>query len=61
MESFCGYSKGGENIGEIVLETLISFNIGSVTDLDFSTNPSWFRRFNNVELLAELILKQAGL
>ena len=32
-----------ENIGEIVLETLLSSGINSITDLDLRVNRSWFR------------------
>ena len=52
------------NIGELVLEILMSSNIDSITDLDFSQNPSWFKgeaRSGNVDLLVELITKQTGL
>lgn len=55
-------------MGEIVLETLLSSNIDSITDLNLSDNYSWFyhpetheERTINIELLAELISKQAGL
>ena len=57
-----------ENIGELVLEVLLSSNIDSITDLGLSGNESWFKNPNsleersyNVDLLLELISKQAGL
>ena len=57
-----------ENIGELVLETLLSSSIDSITNLSFRTNSSWFNhpdtneeRSNNVDLLAELISKHLGL
>ena len=31
-------AEGGENIGEIILETLLSFDIDSITDLNFGYN-----------------------
>ena len=57
-----------ENIGELVLETLLNSSIDSITDLNLGSNYSWFyhpdteeERSGNVDLLAELISKQAGL
>ena len=52
-----------ENIGEFVLETLLSSNIESITDLNLRDNRSWFNEesLSNVSLLAELISKQTGL
>ena len=62
------FSKNGDanlSMGEIVLETLLSSNIDSITDLNFSSNNSWFKhpvtkeeRTSNVDLLVELISKQ---
>ena len=52
-----------ENIGEIVLEALLSYNINTITDLNFNDNSSWFNhpdtkeeRSGNVTLLADLII-----
>ena len=57
-----------ENIGELVLEALLSSDIDSINDLVLDCNDSWFNnpitkeeRYNNVELLSELIFKQASL
>ena len=68
MYSFSRDSDRDENIGELVLETLLTSNIDSITKLNLSTNYSWFRhpvtkeeRLGNVDLLAELISKQVGL
>ena len=54
-----------ENIGELILETLLSSNVDTITDLDLSGNSSWFKhpdtgeeRSSNVDLLTELISKQ---
>ena len=56
------------NIGELVLETLLSSNIESITDLNLLYNNSWFKhsitkeeRSSNVDLIVELISKQTGL
>ena len=68
MEMFSWDFDKDENIGEIVLESLLSSNIDSINDLNFTINNSWFNhpitkeeRYNNVELLCELISKQASL
>ena len=52
-------------MGEIVLETLLSSNIVSITNLDLNGNSSWFKNFvtkdertGNVDLLVELISRQ---
>ena len=57
-----------ENIGELVFELLLNSNIDSITDLRLTGNESWFKnpnsleeRSGNVDLLLELINKQAGL
>ena len=42
MNNFSADLDREENIGEIVLETLLSSNIESITDLDLSHNASWF-------------------
>lgn len=68
MRSF-SYNKDIEqNIGELVLDALLSSNIDSITDLDFKNNNSWFTHpeteaqiRGNADLLAELIFKQPGL
>ena len=38
-----------QNIGELVLESLLSSNINSITNLDLSINPSWFRHLDTNE------------
>lgn len=57
-----------ENIGELVLECLYASRIDSIEDLNLGANPSWFKhpgtgeeRPGNTALLAELLLKQAGI
>ena len=57
-----------ENIGELVLESLLASRIDSIEELNFSGNKSWFwnpqtneERTGNIDLLAEIISKQAGL
>ena len=68
MAEFSGDSDREENIGELVLETLLNSDINTITDLNLSLNSSWFKhpdtgeeRPSNVELLAELITKQASI
>ena len=68
MEAFSDDADRDENMGEIVLETVLSANIDSVTDLNLGSNMSWFKhpttgeeRSGNVDLLAELISKQDAL
>ena len=63
MNEFSGNEDVSENIGELVLEILLSSSIDSIADLNLSKNKSWFKedREGNVDLLAELISKQAGL
>ena len=68
MHNFSQDKDRDVNIGELVLEILLSSNIDSITDLDISFNDSWFKnpstgeeRSGNVDLLVELIAKQAGL
>ena len=62
------YNDDKENIGELILEALLSSNIDSITDLNLVNNYSWFKnpntreeRSGNIDLLVELILKQASL
>ena len=64
MKYFSNDSDRDNNIGELVLETLLSINISSITDLDFAYNSSWVmhpltteERSGNVELLAEFLSK----
>ena len=68
MDQFSYVSHDNENIGELVLEIFLNSSIESVTDLYLNDNKSWFthprtkeERSGNVELLLELISKQAGL
>ena len=56
-----------ENIGEFILETILSSNI-AIKDLNLFQNSSWFKHpdtqeynVSNEDLLAELIDKQVGL
>ena len=55
-------------MGELILETLLGSNIDSIINLNFSFNNSWFyhpetkkERTSNIDLLSELITKQADL
>ena len=59
MWRFSYEKNDNENMGEIVLETLLSSSIESITTLNLSSNYNWFsiQRISNVELLAELINK----
>ena len=56
MNRFSGEGLDGEhNIGELVLEALLSFNIDSISNLNLGRNYSWFDRIGDVDLLTELI------
>ena len=44
MKEFSFYEDVQENIGELVLETLLSSNVDTITDLDLSKNSSWFKK-----------------
>ena len=66
MKEFSADKDREENIGELVLETLLNSNVDTITDLDLSGNSSWSKhpdtedeRSSNVNLLGELIFKQA--
>ena len=68
MQGFSYDNYRVENMGELVLETLLSSNIDSITNLNLDGNFSWFKhratneeRSSNVDLLAELISRHAGL
>ena len=68
MQGFSYDNYRVENMGELVLETLLSSNIDSITNLNLSKNSSWFKnpdtgeeRSSNADLLAELVSKYAGL
>ena len=59
MERFSGHEDKNENIGELVLESLLSSRIESITNLDLTYNVSWFEhpdtkeeRSGNIDLLA---------
>ena len=54
-------SDVNENIGELILDSLLSSNINSITNLQLTRNSPWFKIPGNVDILAELITKQAGL
>ena len=43
MAAFSDDCNDSENIGEIVLETLLSSNIESISDLNLRENESWFK------------------
>ena len=43
------------------METLLSYNVDSIIDLNLSENESWFKYPGNADLLAELISRQTGL
>ena len=67
MDRFSGNKDRGDlNIGELVIELLLSSNIEFITDLSIYDNLSWWfkgsrmkeERSSNVDLLAELISKQ---
>ena len=68
MLAFSYISDCEQNIGELVLEALLSSNIDSIIDLDLGSNTSWFKhpytqeeRSDCVDLLVELISKQTDL
>ena len=64
MYRFSSDNVENENIGELVLEILMSSSIDSITDLNLRMNSSWFTgeaRSGNIDLLVELITKQTGL
>ena len=68
MDTFSHDRDIEQNIGELILESLLSSNIDSITELDLAYNSSWFKnpkigedRSGNVDLLVELINKQASL
>ena len=50
-----------QNIGELVLETLLSYSVDSIIDLNLGSNYSWFKHPGNVDLLTELISRQTRL
>ena len=57
MARFSRESIRDDDIGELVLDALLSSNIKSITDLNLSHNPTWFVNSNAGDLLAELISK----
>ena len=68
MGTFSDKHDRDQNFAEIILETLLSSNIDSITNIRLFNNESWFKnpvtkedRFSNVELLGELFSKQTGL
>ena len=67
MSEFCDGQDREENMGEHILEALLSANIDTINDLNIGSNEIWFidpvtleERSGNVDLLIELITKQAG-
>ena len=68
MYSFSSGDDRDVNIGELVFETLLGYDINSIIDLNLNCNNSWFAHpdtdveiSSNVDLLAELLSKQTGL
>ena len=61
MESFSLNRDYNENIGELILEALLTSNIDSIINLNLRNNNSWFKHPSNVDLLAEVITKQSGI
>ena len=68
MKQFSLNEDRDENMGELILESLLGSNIDSIIDLNFSFNNSWFyhpdtkkERTGNIDLLTELITKQVSL
>ena len=68
MEMLSDRNDRNENIGELVLETLLTSSIDSITHLFLHKNYSWFwhpatkeERASSFDLLAELINKQVAL
>ena len=64
MSKFSGEKDQDQNIGELVLETLLNSRINTIIFLNLSKNFSWFwhpvtneERFENVNLMSELISK----
>ena len=55
MVDFSNDNDSEQNIGELVLEALLSSNNESITNLSFRENSSWFKYAGNADLLAELI------
>ena len=60
MEYFSHDSDRENNMGEIILESILSSNIDSINDLNLGFNNSWFSedRSGNIDLLALLMTKQ---
>ena len=68
MNSFSLSNDEVQNIGELVLETLLSYSVDSIIDLNLGFNSSWFshpvtkeERSGNIDLLTELISRQTRL
>ena len=61
MEYFSFDKDRDHSIGELVLETLLSYNVDSIIDLNLGCNESWFSHSGNVDLLTELISRQTRL
>ena len=68
MYHFSSDEDSKQNIGELILEPLLSSNIDSITHMNLAYNESWFinpytreERSGNVDLLVELILKLTSL
>ena len=43
------------------METLLSYSVDSIIDLNLGNNESWFKHPGNVDLLTELISRQTRL
>ena len=52
---------GDTNIGEVILEALLTSSIDLIVDLNLGHNKSWFKHPENANLLAEVISKQSGI
>ena len=64
VEFFSNDKDKKKNIGELVLEILLSSSNDLITNINLENNSSWFKgkkRKGNVDLLMELITKQTSL
>ena len=66
MEHFSEDKDRDVNVCELLLESLLSSTIVSIISLNLSYNSSWFKhtvedRSGNIDLLGEIIAKQAWL
>ena len=68
MTSFSGKKDRKENIGELILESLLNSDINSIINFNLSHNNSWFWHpktkqivSGNLDLLEQFVLKQGSL